>query len=46
MLHHAVTDPAELARIDDLLALLGGHAGVTPVSIMDVAGARVTGALA
>lgn len=46
MLHHAVTDPAELDRIDDLLALLGGHARVTPASIMDVAGARATGALA
>jgi peptidoglycan/xylan/chitin deacetylase (PgdA/CDA1 family) len=46
MLHHAVTDPADLARIDELLALLGGHARVRPASIMDVARARAAGAVA
>ncbi len=37
MLHHAVTDAAELADIDALLALLGRHDHVAATSIMGLA---------
>jgi hypothetical protein len=37
MLHHAVTDEADLAGIDDLLALVAGHEHAHPSTIMAVA---------
>jgi predicted deacetylase len=37
MLHHAVTDEAELAGIDDLLALVAGHANAQATTIMALA---------
>jgi predicted deacetylase len=37
MLHHAVTDEAELAGIDDLLALVAGHANAQATTIMTLA---------
>lgn len=41
MLHHAVTDADELARVDELLAVLGGHPGVRFASITELAGLGV-----
>jgi hypothetical protein len=37
MLHHAVTDEAELAGIDDLLALVASHANAQATTIMAMA---------
>ena len=41
MLHHAVTDDAELARVDELLSLLAGHPRVRVTSIRELAGVTV-----
>ncbi len=38
MLHHAVTDDEELARVDEVLALVGGHARVRVSSISELSG--------
>ena len=38
MLHHGVTDEADLAGIDDLLALVAGHANAQATTIMALAG--------
>ena len=37
MLHHAVSDEADLAAIDELLALVAGHANAHPTTIMALA---------
>ena len=37
MLHHAVTDADDLARVDELLALVARHAGVRLTSIAELA---------
>ena len=37
MLHHAVTDEADLAGIDDLLALVASHANTQATTIMALA---------
>jgi predicted deacetylase len=39
MLHHAVTDVDELARIEELVALVAGHPGARTTSLCEVAGA-------
>lgn len=38
MLHHAVTDTDELLRVDELLALCGGHGRVRTTSLCELAG--------
>ena len=43
MLHHAVTDDDELARVDELLALFGQHPRVRLTSIAALAGVPVGG---
>lgn len=37
MLHHAVTDRDELARVEELVSLFSSHPGARPVRLMDVA---------
>lgn len=41
MLHHAVTDDDELARVEQLLAVLAGHPLVRTTSIRELAGTTV-----
>lgn len=40
MLHHAVTDDGERARVDGLLELLATHPAAAPTTLVDLAGGR------